>query len=87
MKCTLSDPEFIAGDPESVMADAVARATENAYPPAEAVALAVKTNIYAVDKVEVLSVDWDQKPEDQSSEVPQIACKAQVQVTYALAPQ
>jgi len=87
MKCALSDPEFIAGDPESVMADAVARATENAYPPAEAIAVAVKTNIYAVDKVEVLAIEWDQKPENQTADVPQIACKAKVQVTYALAPQ
>lgn len=87
MKCTLSTPEFSAADPESIMAEALSRATENAYPPAEAIALAVKTNIYAVDKVEVLSIEWEQKPENQTAEVPQIACKAKVQVTYSLAPQ
>ncbi len=85
--CTMSMPKFTAGDPETVMGEAVARATENAYPPAEAVAIAVKTNIYAVDKVEVLSIEWEQNPENQTTEVLQIACKATVQVTYALAPQ
>ncbi|MCK5862635.1 MAG: hypothetical protein KAH38_09125, partial [Candidatus Hydrogenedentes bacterium] len=67
--------------------EAVAHATENAYPPAEAVAMAVKTNIYAVDRVEVLSIEWVQRPEGQTTEVPQIACLAKVQVTYALSPQ
>lgn len=87
MKCSLAAPEFLAGDPESVLAEAVARATENAYPPAEAIAVAVKTNIYAVDKVEVIAIEWEQKPENQTAEISQIACKAKVQVTYALSPQ
>ena len=87
MSCTLAPLEFVASDTEIVMAEAVARATENAYPPAEAVALAVKTNIYAVDRVDVVSIEWEQQPEDQATEVPQMACHAKVQVTYALAPQ
>lgn len=87
MKCTLAAPVLLAADPEEVMAAAVSHATENAYPPAEAVAVAVKTVIYAVDKVEVLSIEWEQQPEGYGAEVPQIGCKATVQVTYALAPQ
>ncbi|HDP35373.1 MAG TPA: hypothetical protein ENN29_09720 [Candidatus Hydrogenedentes bacterium] len=87
MKCTLAPFELFAPDPDSVIAAAVTRATENAYPPAEAVATAVKTNIYAVDRVEVLEVEWEQRPAGQTAEVPQLACKAKVQVTYALAPQ
>ena len=87
MNSTLAFPELVANDPESIMTEAVAHATENAYPPAEAVAMAVKTNIYAVDRVEVLSIEWVQRPEGQTTEVPQIACLAKVQVTYALSPQ
>ncbi len=87
MKCTLAPPVFYAANPDDVMAMAVARATENAYPAAEAVADAVKTNIYAVDRVEVIEVEWDQQPKGQRGDVPQIACHAKVEVTYALAPQ
>ncbi len=86
MKCTLSAPRLIAADEEAVMAAAITRATENAYPSAEAVALAVKSSIYAVDTVEILAVEWQQVPEKQTAETPQIACRAQVRVTYALAP-
>ncbi len=87
MNATLSDPVFYAADPDSVIERAVARATENAYPAAEAVASVVRSNIYAVDKVEVLEVTWEQQPEGQTTDVPQIGCRAKVQVTYALAPQ
>lgn len=87
MSCAFAVPVFIASDPEVTMTEAVARATENAYPPAEAVAMSVKTNIYAVDRVDVVSIEWEQQPKGQVTEVPQIGCTATVQVTYALAPQ
>lgn len=86
MRCTLSHPHFIAANEDAVIATAIARATENAYPSAEAVAGAVKSNIYAVDSVVILDVEWDQQPLGQSAEVPQLACRARVQVTYTLAP-
>lgn len=86
MKSTLASPLLLANDPDMFMSAAVARATENAYPSAEAVAAAVKTTIYAVDKVEVLETEWVQQPEDQQTEVPHLGCRAKVRVTYALAP-
>ncbi len=87
LQCTLAHPAFYASDPESVVERAVARATENAYPAADAIATAVKTNIYAVDRVDIIEISWDQEPEGQTAETPQISCRAVVQVTYALAPQ
>ncbi len=87
MKCTLSHPELIPADKEGVEASAVSRAAENAYPAAEAVASAVKSLIFAVEKVEVLEIIWEQQPDRQTAEVQQMACRAKVRVTYALGPQ
>lgn len=84
MKATLSSPEFFAADEDRVEAEVVARAMEKAYLPAEAAAQAVKSTIYAVDSITILDLTWEQHPERQAGEVPQLACRGRVQVTYIL---
>ncbi len=87
MKATLSSPLFYAAEEDRIEAAVVARAMENAYLPAEAAAQAVKSNIFAVDSIVILEITWEQQPEKQTSDVPQIACHALVQVTYVLIAQ
>lgn len=87
MECTLEPFRLLPADEEAVIALAVTRATENAYVAAEAAAFAVKSNIYAVDQVEILDISWEQQPQSPPSDIPQVACRARVRVTYALAPQ
>ena len=87
MKATLSSPEFFAADKDHVETAVIARAMEKAYLPAEAAAQAVKSNIYAVDSISILDLTWEQQPEEQTGEVPQIACRGRVQVTYILGAQ
>lgn len=87
MKATLSSPDFRPAEQENTEANVLARATENAYLPAEAVAVAVKSAIFAIDNVKVLELTWEQQPEAQYGDAPQLNCRARVQVTYVLSPQ
>ena len=87
MKATLSAPVFYPAEEDAVEMAAVARATENAYPPAEAVAQAVKSSIIAIESVEVVDLEWQQQPDKQFGEVPQLGCLARVRVTYVLGAQ
>lgn len=84
IKSTLSQPNFIPLEKEVVESTAVSKATENAYLPAEAIAQAVKSNIFAVESVELLELVWEQQPVKQTGDVPQLVCRAKVRVTYAL---
>lgn len=87
MKATLSSPKYYPADKDAVEAGVIARATEQAYLPAEAVAVAVKSSIFAIDKVEILELEWEQQPDEQVNEVPQMRCRARVQVVYVLGAQ
>ena len=87
MKATLSSPKYYPADRDAVEAGVIARATEQAYLPAEAVAVAVKSSIFAIDKVEILKLEWEQQPDEQVAEVPQMRCRAQVKVIYVLGAQ
>lgn len=87
MKATLSSPIFHPAEKDTIEAGVLAHATENAYLPAEAVAVAVKSGIFAIDNVEVLELVWEQQPEAQYGDAIQLNCKARVQVTYVLSPQ
>lgn len=87
MKATLSSPKFYPAEKDAVEAGVVARATEQAYLPAEAVAVAVKSGIFAIDSVEVLELVWEQQPDEQVSDVPQMGCRARVKVVYILGAQ
>lgn len=87
MNATLAPPLFQPADKDAIEAAAVARAAENAYPPSEAIAHAVKSAIFAINSVELLELNWEQQPEKQLGDVPQMACRAKVRVTYALSAQ
>ncbi|MFA7693153.1 MAG: hypothetical protein GX117_12385 [Candidatus Hydrogenedentes bacterium] len=87
VKATVSSPTFYPADKDSVEAVVLTRAAENAFLPAEAVAVAVKSAIYAIDNVEVVELTWEQQPAAQYGDAIQMNCRARVQVTYVLSPQ
>lgn len=87
LNATLKGPEFSTAQGAAVEAEVIARATENAFPHAEAISDALKSTIFAIEKVEILEVSWDQHPEEQYGETAQIACTAKVEVTYMLTTQ
>ena len=87
LNASLDGPSFSTAQAATVEADAVARATENAYPHADAISDAQKSTIFAIEKVEILEVTWEQHPEEQYGETAQIACTAKVEVTYMLTTQ
>lgn len=87
LNASLEGPVFTTAQAEAVEAEVVARATENAYPNAEAISEALKSTIFAIEKVEILEVTWDQHPKEQYGETGQIACTARVEVTYMLTTQ
>jgi len=37
-----------------------------------------------VDSITILDLTWEQHPERQAGEVPQLACQGRIQVTYIL---
>lgn len=66
---------------------AVVKATENAYPIAEALAVSVDAEITALDKVTVLSIEWNTSSaiNKRELEIPELQCMAKVKVAYAFA--
>ncbi len=89
MNCLLAGPDFLPADKERMIAAAVTAATENAYPSAEATAVALKNAIFAVDRVKIEDVRWNATPYTKLPEptAAHISCTARVIVTYALATQ
>lgn len=86
--CSMAGPALKPANPDAMTSSAVTLATENAYLAAAAVAGALKSGIYGVDKVEVLEVNWNQA-QDSMEIIPnlgQVSCTARVKVTYALSP-
>jgi uncharacterized protein YggE len=84
---TLEGPKFQPAENDSAATQAVTKATENAYAPAEALAFALKSAIYSVQEAEILELTWSETPVQAPGEVPQLSCTARVRVTYQLAPQ
>ena len=82
----LEQPRLLPSDSETTANAAVTKAAENAYAQAEAMALAVKSAIYAVESAEILEITWGDTPAVEPGEVPQIKCTARVRITYTLAP-
>ena len=83
----LTGPKYLPADNDSAAAQAVTKATENAYSAAESLAFALKSAIYSVQQAEILELTWSEKPAESSGEVPQLSCTAKVRITYQLAPQ
>ncbi|HNR30197.1 MAG TPA: SIMPL domain-containing protein [Candidatus Hydrogenedentes bacterium] len=83
----IEGPFFTMQNPDTLIRSAVAKATEQAYPTAEAVAAALKTGIYAVSAVNVVEVSWDQAEEVRGIQptLRQVSCTVRVRVVYEVA--
>lgn len=83
--CILAGPFLEPSDRAELQKSAVSAATESAYAPAAAVAAALKSEIFAVDSVEVLELIWN-APEGETGvrgkNVRQVSCTAKVRVVY-----
>lgn len=71
-------------NPEAIVRSAVAKATESAYPTAEAVATELKTPIFAVASVHVIGVTWNTEEDTRAPQptLRRITCTATVRVSY-----
>lgn len=87
VNCIPTGPNLGVNDPTSYEAIAVIRATENAYPVAEALAASVDAEITALDKVTMESIKWETSIAVDNNEIatPKVACTAKVKVAYAFA--
>lgn len=86
LECELSGPVFEVNDKDGIVRQAVAAATERAFPPAESVARALKNAVWAVDTVRVLEVTWNKDliAPRPTPNIREVACTAKVRVTYTL---
>ncbi len=84
LNCDLVGPLLEPGDRAEVRKSAISAATENAYAPAAAVATALKSEIFAVDSVEILEIRWNMPEETgvPGENIRQVSCIARVRVVY-----
>jgi uncharacterized protein YggE len=82
----LTGPHFITTEKAAVTQDAVQEATKDAYPAAVGAAAAMNVTVRAVDLVDVGTITWNAPPDTEATfpTVAQIACTAEVRVTYVL---
>lgn len=71
---------------EEVVRSAVSDAVANAFLAADAVAGSLGANVYGVDTVQVLDINWNETPDTQVEEptLRQASCTARVRVVYSL---
>lgn len=82
----LSGPHFITTEKAAVTQDAVQEAAKDAYPAAVGAAAALNVGVRAVEVVDVGTITWNAPPDTETTfpTVGQIACTAEVRVTYSL---
>lgn len=82
----LSGPHFITTEKAAVTQDAVQEAAKDAYPAAVGAAAALNVAVRSVELVDVGAITWNAPPDTETSfpTVAQIACTAEVRVTYAI---
>lgn len=85
---SIDGPLLILADEDTILRTAVTKATENAYPAAEAIARELSSNVYAVAAVSVESVVWNAAPEVRAAQpaLKQVSCTATVRVAYEVVP-
>jgi uncharacterized protein YggE len=85
---SIDGPLLIVSDDDGIVRSAVTKATENAYPPAEAIARELNSNVYAVAAVTVESLVWNAAPEVRAAQpaIRQVSCTATVRVAYEVVP-
>jgi uncharacterized protein YggE len=82
----LTGPHFITSEKGAVIQDAVKEAAKEAFPAAAGAAEALGAAVRSVDLVEVSAITWNTPPETEAvyPTISQIACTAEVRVTYIL---
>jgi hypothetical protein len=86
--CTVAGPTLQPADRDGMIRSAIIAATENAYPAGDALAFALKSAVYAVDRVQVNEILWNDPGEDGRfhPSVKAVSCTARVTVLYSVAP-
>jgi hypothetical protein len=82
----LTGPHFITTEKSTVTQDAVKEAAKEAFPAAAGAAEALGVAVRSVDLVDVGAITWNAPPDTEAvyPTVAQIACTAEVRVTYIL---
>lgn len=80
----LKGPYFRVQNEEAIIRSAINSAVENAYPLGDAGAAALRSGIYAVEKIEINTIEWEHagKKEAEAISITELICKASVTVTY-----
>jgi len=80
----LKGPYFRIQNEEAIVRSAINSAVEDAYPLGDAGAAALRSGIYAVEKIEINKVEWEHagKVEGDAISLTELICKASVTVTY-----
>ncbi len=80
----LKGPFLRVQNEEAVIRSAVNSAIENAYQPADAGAGALRGGIYAIEKVEINKIEWenDGRKEEDTLSLNELRCNSTVTVTY-----
>lgn len=86
LECGVAGPIIVPGDRDALIRSAVSQATENAYPACDALAITLKTTVYAVDAVRVESITWNAPGENAAfrPSIRKISCTASVAVSYSV---
>ncbi len=82
----MTGPHFMTTEKAAVTQDAVQEAAKDAYPAAVGAAAALNLTVRAVDLVDVGTITWNAPPDTEATfpTVAQIACTAEVRVSYVL---
>lgn len=82
----LTGPHFMTAEKGAVTQDAVKEAAKEAFPAAAGAAEALGVAVHSVDLVDVGTITWNAPPDSEATypSVVQIACTAEVRVTYIL---
>lgn len=82
----LTGPHFMTAEKGAVTQDAVKEAAKEAFPAAAGAAEALGVAVRSVDLVDVGTITWNAPPDSEATypSVVQIACTAEVRVTYIL---
>lgn len=82
----LTGPQFMTTEKSSVTQEAVQEAAKDAFPAAAGAAAALNVSVRTVDTMDVGTITWNAPPDTEATfpTVVQIACTAEVRVTYLL---
>lgn len=82
----LEGPIFSVASAPAIVRAAAAKATENAYPVAEAIAAELKTAVFSVSSVSVVETTWNAAPEMRGTTptIRKLTCTVRVRVAYEL---